>query len=428
MRNLGTFQVIILGIFVVALIGAVIIFATTKGNVANDAIGQVSMWGTVNARTFNLFLDTLNATISDDNYKLKISYVERNPATFDTDLVEAIANGRGPDMMLLPQDSIVRNLGKIYFIPYKTYGDRLFRDTFVEGTELYLTPWGVAGLPFSLDPLIMYWNRSHLNNESLPYPPRYWDEFPEFSKKLTKKDDALNILQSIAALGEYRNVENSKDILSAMALERGSPLAYLNQSGILTPALGQGMQEALRFYIAFADPTNPVYSWNRSFASAKQRFLSGNSALYFGFASEVQDLRNKNPNLNFDVAFLPQFKDRPLRTTFGRMQAFSILRNSPRINNALRTMYALTSAVAIQNWSAASGLPPVRRDLLVTRPTDSFNSILYDSAIQAKAWLDPNAPATGSIFFNMVESVTAGRQEILPSIRRANDEIGALVR
>lgn len=91
-------------------------------------------------------------------------------------------------------------------------------------------------------------------------------------------------------------------------------------------------------------------------------------------------------------------------------------------------MYALTSAVAIQNWSAASGLPPVRRDLLVTRPTDSFNSILYDSAIQAKAWLDPNAPATGSIFFNMVESVTAGRQEILPSIRRANDEIGALVR
>ncbi len=48
-------------------------------------------------------------------------------------------------------------------------------------------------------------------------------------------------------------------------------------------------------------------------SDSKNMFLAGDLALYFGFASELDDLKNKNPNLNFDVTLFPQTGDLNLK-------------------------------------------------------------------------------------------------------------------
>ncbi len=60
------------------------------------------------------------------------------------------------------------------------------------------------------------------------------------------------------------------------------------------------------FYTRFARPDNTLYSWNRSFSSDRDRFVSGDLALYFGYGSEGKELERLNPNLNFDIAEVPQ--------------------------------------------------------------------------------------------------------------------------
>jgi hypothetical protein len=40
--------------------------------------------------------------------------------------------------------------------------------------------------------------------------------------------------------------------------------------------------------------------------------------MYLGFVSELKGLRLKNPNLNFDVAEIPQFNDTSLNKVYAR--------------------------------------------------------------------------------------------------------------
>ena len=424
MKNISKFQLIIFAICVIGVFGGVVLFATTSARQVQDSIGSVTLWGTEDFNTFQSFVGEVNALIPDANLRVKITYVKKTLENFYPDLVEALASGRGPDLILIPQDSIIRHLRKVYLIPYTTIPERTFVDSFVQAGELFMTPWGVAGVPFSLDPLVMYWNRDIFNNQALSAPPKTWEEIASLSARLTQKDDSLNISQSIVALGEYRNVNHAKEILSLMAIQEGSTMATLSPDVAVLPSLGAGMVSAVEYFIKFANPTAAEYSWNRSFNSARERFLSSNSALYFGFASEATDLRSRNPNLNFDVAFMPQFKGRSLRSTFAQIEAFAIIKNSPRGNDALRTIYALTNSQALGIWLTKTGLPPVRRDMLTARPTGRFGPVLYESALQSRAWLDPSPSGTGLVFQNMIESINSGAQSVDIGVNRANSEIG----
>ena len=51
--------------------------------------------------------------------------------------------------------------------------------------------------------------------------------------------------------------------------------------------------------------------------------------MYFGFASEYPVLQRKNPNLDFDVALIPQDENRPASvqaTSYGRINALALVK------------------------------------------------------------------------------------------------------
>jgi ABC-type glycerol-3-phosphate transport system substrate-binding protein len=154
-------------------------------------------------------------------------------------------------------------------------------------------------------------------------------------------------------------------------------------------------------------------------------FIAGKLGMYFGYASELPGLRAANPNLNFDVAMMPQAGGNKM--TFGHINAIALLKASPNVIPAYVAAATLASEPLQTEWLAISGLPPVRRDMLKTIPSDAFQSIIYKSALISRAWLDPYPQATNGTFMRMVENVTTGRVRVSESVHEASIELGNIL-
>ena len=138
-------------------------------------------------------------------------------------------------------------------------------------------------------------------------------------------------------------------------------------------------------------------------------------------------MRAKNPNLNLDVALVPQ-RGAGERATLARVYGVGISRTSSNLGAAAAAAVILSSSESVALLSQVIGLPPARRDLLTAGTTDPFDQIYYESALLGRTWLDPNPAQTKVIWQSMAERVTTGRALSLDSISRGSQELEALFR
>lgn len=428
---MSKFQIIVTALFVICIITGVVLFSTYKSSSNSTSLPAITIWGTYPASAFNRMLAALN---TGRDAPLLVSYMEVSEANFDKQFIEALANGQGPSALLIPQELLARHIDKILPIPSTVLTERDFLNTYIPEAELYFSPEREPyALPFTIDPLVMYWNRDLYTNAGIPTYPKYWDEFNTITEKIDQKDVNSNIRRSAIAMGEFNNVNNAREILGALLLQSGNPVTTRGDAtsgGSLVSTLGDGQfsgaqlsSPAVVFYTQFANPRSTLYSWNRGLPTAKSWFLSGSLATYFGFASELFDLRSKNPNMNYDVAPLPQIRTGKTRTTYGSMYGFSIVRRAPDPSSIYAIIKALTSPEALSILSTTSFLPPVRRDMISSGSKDPYQQVFYDSALISRGWLDTNAVRTSKIFQTMVESITSGRAETLEAIQTAHEAL-----
>ncbi len=435
MKKLSTFQIIFIGVFIFFTVVGVLLFAGVGGlGGKNTKIGSVIIWGTYDDRIMNGILNELS---SNDSRFDKVTYVEKDPRSFNKNLVEALASGSGPDIFFLKQDTILRHKDKIFPIPYSLMSKREFKDVFIQEGELLLGKKGIIALPFVIDPMILYWNRDHYSQAGISQPPRFWDELLPLALNgvLTQRGESGAILRSAFSIGEYQNIANAKGLLSMLILQAGGKLVVREEGRPLSPGLlrrlndGQTPSEnALRFYTDFANPAKTIYTWNRSLPEAKQAFVSGILSNYVGFASELTSIREKNANLNFDVAPVPQVRNSGNSVTYGNLVSLAIPKTSKNINGAIQIAFALTRDSVLKEISEKMGLAPVSRLLLSKRPSDPFKVIFNDAALQSRAWLDPQVDKTDTIFKTMIESVVSGRARIGGAVNTANQELGNLLK
>lgn len=426
--RMSRFQLIFTGLLVFAAVAGAVLFAVVRSD-GNQGAVKLTMWGTLPADAVNRYLSAVALANRDT---VDVSYSAKDAATFESDLIAALARGQGPDMALLPHDLIVKQLDKFYVIPFENYPERSFKDAFVEGAEIYLAQNGVIAMPLSIDPIVMYWNRDIFSNAGVSLPPTTWTELYSLAPKMAAKDSAGNITQSLIAFGATGNVARYKEVISLLALQAGTPIVAMSETGYLRSVFsstGQGLvpgEQAVNFYTEFSDPVRPHYSWNGSLQGDRSAFVAGKLALYFGYASELSSIRAANPNLNFDVAAVPQASGR--KATFARMNGIALLKSSPNLAASFRAAAALTGSEGQSSWVAASNYPPIRRDLLAKRPAAAHQAVFYDSALIARAWLDPDAAKTSDIFARLVQNVTSGRMRTSEAVRSASVEIDSLLR
>jgi ABC-type glycerol-3-phosphate transport system substrate-binding protein len=368
----------------------------------------------------------LNLTRSSS---LSINYLQVPEESFRKNLIEELANGRGPDAVLIPQQYMLGLSDKIVEIPNTLLPQRTFQDTFVGQSDLYITQTGVTAIPFIIDPLVMYWNRTMFTNAGIAKYPVYWDEFASIGQKIDVKDTNSNIRRSSIAMGEFKNINHAREILSTLLLQSGNPITFYGSSGIQS-ALGDSdyvgtrtSVPAVNFFTQFSNPRNPQYSWNRSLPSSKNSFLAGNLATYFGFASEIGELRQKNANIDYDVAPIPQARTGSIRTTYGNMYGISMVRSTTNQGNTYNIMQILTAPDAMAILSKLTFLPSVRRDVIAQGSTNPYMASFLDAALISRGWLDSDPVQSSQIFTELVESITSGRADTYNAIETASDKL-----
>lgn len=425
----GNFQLIILIVFIAAAIFGVLVFAGVipLGGGGSGSLGTVVLWGTTPAIDLSKALEDFNRA----NPTLVVKYEQKSADTFDKDLLEALASGTGPDMFFLSDNLVFDYTNKIVVIPYTSYPLANFKNVFAGAGEVFLNDKGILAFPMSIDPLVMYYNRSMFDASGVVFPPATWNDLTNITPLLTKKDETNKIIKSAVALGRYSNVVHAKDILAALFLQAGNPIVT-QKDGVFSSTIGlsvgnYNLPSILKFYTDFADPSNAVYSWNASFPNSDEAFSKEDLAIYFGYASELQSLVNKNPNENFFVAGIPQIKDANFKSTSARVTGIAISSASKNIKAAFTAANLLSSSSFASSYAAATGEVPARRDLLAIKPTNEYFSIFYDSALYARSWFDPSPSDTDSIFSNMVDAVISGNMKVEDAIRDADSKMSLLL-
>lgn len=427
---MSTFKIAILAVFSVAIMAGIGVFALSKntGGGIENISANLEIWGVLSSDAFN---NAMIASTLASNKNIRVIYTRKDPSDFDRDFVEALAEGRGPDIVILREDLIHKNRNKLFPIPPKSYPERDFKDKFIEEGEIFLTKEGVLAVPFIVDPMVMYWNRDLFSSNFIASPPKYWDEIPDLVAKLTKKDSGANISQSAIALGEWRNISSAKEILVMLMLQAGTSITQRGEKSldsIMNLQLGYPRppsQSATEFFVQFSNPNSVSYTWNRSLPSSLNFFLSGNLALYLGFASEIEGIQQKNSNLNYSVTSVPQIRDMKRKAVFGHLYGLSIVKQSKNIAAAFLAINALTEPKALEGLGGITNLPPVRRDMLSQKPTEAYKQVFWDSALIARSWIDPDPQTSSNAFRDMIESITSGRARVIDALNRAEKELSA---
>src|SRR3989338_3738935 len=426
---MSNFQIILLVLFGVFIVVAVAAFSLYRGSSATDV--KIVVWGDISSFDFE---HLLSIPVFSQDQTVSVAYVEKSSNTIESEFTEALAQGIGPDLIILTQDKFLKEKPKLVPIPYESISERDFKNTFIEESELFLGQDGIYALPLSIDPLVLYYNRDLLSNAGQARPIMYWDEIYAAALNLSKKDAAGNLVSSVLALGEARNIPHAKDILSLLLLQAGTPITEFSGSTLRSQLINNfnlpisPSQAAFDFYTQFSNQTKAFYSWNRSLIDAQTHFTSGDSAYYLGFASELKALRNKNPTLNFSVSLVPQSRVSGKIITFGSLRGVAISRGARNTAAALTLATKLISKEVALFLSQELLLPPARRDLLSQKPTDTAMSVFYNAALQSRGWLDPDTLATNIIFRDAIESITSGRARTVEAINKVDREIEALIK
>lgn len=431
MKKLSMFQMTLLVVFGGLAIAGVLIFALAVGGGQGNSIGAVRIWGTLDQTAFAAVL----RQAAENNPQLsQVTYEQKDAATFQENLTNALASGTGPDLFLMRADYAFKDAGKVTIIPFSALSQSQFEGTFAEAARPFLAQNGVIAVPLLADPLVLYWNKDMLASAGYAQPPKYWYELFDVAVKISKRDDTGSIVKSAVALGEYRNVTNAKDIIATLILQAGGDITSYDNTGRLTPALApragvasvQSTASALRFYTEFADPSKNDYSWNRSLPESQKSFTSGDTALYIGHASELTRIATMNPNLNFSVAALPQINASRNALNTARVWGLAASRSGKNPGGAITAAFLLVSVDTAGPLSIALGIPSARRDIL-NKPAQGNDDLFNKQAILAHAWLDPDPEKTAALFQAMIENVTSGALLVAEAVQRADQEMGHIL-
>ncbi len=390
---------------------------------------------------------------------------------YESELLNALAEDRGPDIFLLHHDWTNKYLSKLSSmptsvrvaertvkgtvkkeviwqattIPFMT--NREYRDAFVDtvprdtirtvnvSTDGYTSNMRerIIGIPTFIDTLAVYYNRSLLNLAGIPLPPETWDDFQAAVRKLTKLDarDRLVIQQSGAAIGTGSNIERSADVLSALMMQNGAQM--VDQVGTpmfhMIPADDTVNAEppaygAIRFYAEFADPTKDVYTWNGDQPNSFEAFVQGKTAMFFGYSYQQDLIKARAPQINLGITKLPQIPGRPIKNV-ANYWYWGVSKRSGQQNHAWNFLHFLAQKEQQQEIAKALKRPSPRRDVLAEQLRDEEIGTFAAQVLTASTWYQGRDPRLmEQAFTDMMDAVARKEVNIEEALRYTVQRVG----
>ena len=410
------FKNVLLGLCIFAALFTVLIFSgkIPIGGGSTAVTGDVMVWGTLPS-------DTVDTLLQDYNLAAKtyhVSYKQIPEANFSARLIDALANGTGPDMILAPYQIILSQFSKISPLPTTTVSEKIYKDAFVDGASVFWTPYGALALPVSIEPLVLFYNQSLFSKHGVSKPPVYWDELNVLVPRLTISDNRGGFIESAIALGTWNNIPYVKDILTTIVNQLGQSIVlqqYINSivsydvlinSPISDKSEILPLTTAVRFFTGFSDYTKSTYTWNQNLPLARDLFTAEKLAMYIGYTGEYNAIHNSNQKLDFRMSYLPQTKGYNTSVTGMRMYGLATLRASKNSSASFLT----ESTMAGGAWSpkiaeSLSAISPLRTAVSAS----NVDEVIGKSAMVARGWLDIYVGDTNDLFSKMFTEILTGR-------------------
>lgn len=369
-----------------------------------------------------------------DGYKaahpnVTVNYTKLRYEEYKDQLVRAIAEGKGPDVMAVHNDWLGGFTDLLAPMPdavsvahLETQGTLRKEQVLVSTSESTMSmktlkqnfiPAVVAdvvmpyqataksdpvdkiyALPMGVDTLGLFYNEDMLNAAGIPQPPATWTDFQEAVKTLTKLDTAGAVTQSGVGLGTSENVERGTDILSVLMMQSGAQM--VDERGRVTfndipaglakdanPAL-----DAMTFYTDFANPTKEVYTWNAKQPSSLEAFVNGKAAMFLGYSYHLPIIRTEAPKLNVGVAALPQITLDPSvqQVNYANYWAEGVSRDSKNQDYAWDFVLFATNEDNVQSYLTVAGKPTALRSLISNQLNDEDVGVFAQELLTAQTW------------------------------------------
>lgn len=349
-----------------------------------------------------------------------INYRKLRYAEYENELINALAEDRGPDIFSIHNTWVKKYQNKITPLPPQTtmaypvlkgsikkevvnelqtsnsLTPKDIRDKFVDVVynDVILEDGQIYGLPLSVDTLAMFYNRDLFNGAGIIEAPVYWNQdFQQNVKKLTKQNTAKELVQSGVALGGGANINRASDILSILMIQNGAVMmengrvqfnTVPNKPGFKENNYNPGL-EALRFYTDFSNPGKEVYSWNEQMPNSLQMFTGGNLAIYFGYSYDLPTIKADAPKLNFSVAKLPQIEGNP-QMNFANYWVETVSKKSKYANEAWDFVQFMAREDQVISYLEKTKHPTALKALIPKQREDDEIGVFADQVLTAKSW------------------------------------------
>ncbi|MBU1102113.1 extracellular solute-binding protein [Patescibacteria group bacterium] len=423
---------IIVVVAAVLVIGAILAFVFFRKPSAPEPF-TVEFWGVFdNSDIYR----PLIAKFQQQYPFITINYYKKNVATYEKDLIDALAAGRGPDIFFINNAWLPKHIDKLSAAPESVITVKQIRDAFVDVvTQDFIYKDNVYALPLSVDTLALFYNKDLLNSAGIASPPAIWDEFNADVELLTKKDAKNNILLAGATLGTAQNVNRSTDILSILMMQGGAKMISDDKR---MAAFDQGVSAAnsqtiypgeiaLLFYTNFANPVKKVYTWNSYQHYSLDAFVEGKAAMMISYSYQIPLIRARSPHLNFAVAALPQISKNSRAMSLANYWGLAASKTSKHPGYAWTFMNFLASQENLKAYLEVAQKPSARRDLIDWQSSDENLGVFARQALIAKSWWEVDNLAIETIFAQMIESVVANKTTIKEAIQGASQQITLLM-
>ncbi len=373
---------------------------------------------------------------------------------YEQSLLRAIAEGKGPDIVSLHntwlrqyQDALAplpENItlpvtevdGKNTATVLKTklsLSLREMRNNFVDVVVAdSLIDGKIYGLPLALDAMVLYYNRTLLNQANIPTPPATWSEFKEAVKALIVQDRSGNFVQAGVSLGTSRNINRSPDLLAALMMQNGTEMANANNTRAtfdLVPAaikdksINPG-RDALTFYTDFASPAKEVYTWNDKMPESLNAFASAKSAMFFGYAYHLPLIRSLAPGLDLGIAKLPQISSSSKPVNFANYWTEAVTKQSRHPNEAWAFIQFAASAENVKSFLTRAKKPTALRALIAEQRQDDILITWADQILTAQSWYRGKNPGAAEEALRvMIDQVIKGEYPSLEAIKLGVEKI-----
>lgn len=384
---------------------------------------ELVVWGTADARAFQSAIRGFESTYQD----VDVTYKSVDEDGYETTLVNAMAAGTGPDVLMFDNDWLRIHGNKIVPMPSEKMTLPTFDGLFpVVAKENLTGAERIFALPLSIDTLVMVYNRDLLDQAGVVFPPTTWEEFGAATSKLTVFDDKGEMTRAGAALGSSSaNIPNAADILTAIFMQKDVSMTNEN-TGTAQFSSSKG-REAFNYYLDFARESKHQ-SWDDELGDAVEAFAKGNLAILFGYPHQTSQITSKNPFAGAMISALPQENmNNAVNVADYWALAVSRAANDPGLAWDF-VIFAATDSKAASDYATVTNRTPALRFLIEDLLDNPNKGVSARQALTARGWANPGDANVSQVFDKAIEAAISGELSASAALSRAASEITSLLR